>query len=111
MDVSLSFRDNRLGGYCHVTREPGDKRMKDESQFLYRVKQKLNEMGYDFIKKRMWKDGHMVAEEQLYLRERDTRPGRRTLAIWNPGWAIRGAEADFNTRGYVTLEVMDIGSE
>jgi hypothetical protein len=61
----------------------------------------------DWIKKRMWKDGHMVSEMQQYLRTH--KPTGKTdegtplyLCIYNGSWAIRGAEEDWNS-GNVTL--------
>lgn len=101
---------------CIVTKEPTDPRFKTsgwadgESTFLYHVKQQLNKRGYDFIKKRMWKDGHLVDEQQQYLRERKTN-GKRCLAIWNSSWAIEGAEKTFEEMGSVTLTVYDLNSK
>lgn len=61
----------------------------------------------DWIKKRMWKDGHMVSEMQQYLRTR--KPIGKTdegtplyMCLYNGSWAIRGAEEDWNS-GSVTL--------
>jgi len=53
-----------------VKREDGDPDFYSDSILLLHVKRTLNSMGFDFIKKRMWKDGHLVDEEQQYLRER-----------------------------------------
>jgi hypothetical protein len=98
---------------CIVTREAGDPKFygvrnaAGESQLLHAVKHALSQQGYDFIKKRMWKDGHLVDDLQQYLRERKPVRGRM-LAISNPHWAIRGAEVDFN-EGQVALAVDDLG--
>lgn len=99
---------------CRVTREEGDPkfygrlRAAGESRFLYHLKKELNSMGYDFIKKRIQKDGHMVGDEyQQYLRAR--RPERLKeggiYCILNDSYAIRGAEEDFNKLGEVWLKV------
>ena len=94
---------------CVVTREPGDPKFygvrnaAGESRLLYAVKQELNRRGYDLIKKRMHKDGHMVDDMQQYLRSRKLKPG--AIAIYNPSFLIRGAEEDYNHSGTVTLSV------
>ena len=60
-------------------------------------------MGYDLIKKRMWKDGHMVDDRQQYIRARKkTGDPERDIMIWNTFFQIRGANEDFN-RGEVFL--------
>ena len=100
---------------CVVTREPGDPRFSGvrnaagESRLLYHVKRILSGQGWDFIKKRMGKDGHLVSEMQQYLRERVVKPGKRCLAVYNPRWQIEGADAAFRRDGKVTLVVYDIG--
>lgn len=55
----------------------------------------------DWIKKRMWKDGHMVDQMQQYLRTR--RPVGKAedgtklyLCLYNGMWAVNGAETDWN---------------
>lgn len=86
--------------YCIVTREPGDLRMSDESQFLHNVKKALRAAGHDVIKKRMWKDGHMVSDHQQYVRERKGR-----FCVYSGFFALRDASEDFNKDGDVYLEV------
>ena len=100
---------------CIVEREAGDKKFygvrnaAGESAFLHTLKKELNKQGYDFIKKRMWKDGHMMDEIQQYLRERKTVKGRM-LCIFNTFWMIRGANEDFN-EGKVVLGVDNLREE
>jgi hypothetical protein len=106
-----------------VTREKGDKAYyaspsswgDAESAFLYNLKKKLNTLasgevfqaGYNhyrpirWIKKRMWKDGHMKDEQQQYLRtttpicyDGDGNPFYGCL--YNDHWAINGLDTDFN---------------
>ena len=109
MIVTLS--DNR----CVVEQESTDPRYygivnaAGESRLLYAIKQKLNTRGYDFIKKRMWRDGHMVDEMQQYLRERKPNKQGRQLAIFNGLFAIEGADETLNRLGKVTLSVRNIG--
>jgi hypothetical protein len=97
---------------CIVTREPGDPRFsgvakaKGESRLLYHIKNILNAQGYDLIKKRMWKDGHLVDDMQQYLRTRKaTGNPEKDIYIWNGQFAIRGAEEPLNESGTVTLNV------
>jgi len=72
-------------------------RYNTESHLLYHIKKALNAaFGFDFIKKRMWKDGHMVAETQQYLRTRDWE-----YAIYDGKYAIRFAHKEFNQEGSV----------
>lgn len=93
---------------CTVTREPDDPKYygavnaAGESKLLYAIKNQLNQKGLGLIKKRMWKDGHLVDDMQQYLRNRDG-----SIAIFNPRWAIEGAEVDFNN-GQVKLTVVDL---
>lgn len=94
---------------CVVTREEGDPKFygivnaAGESKLLHHIKLKLKEAGHKVIKKRMWRDGHMVDDMQQYIRtEKGYSP---SFAIYNSNWAIRGAEEDFNA-GEVTLAVV-----
>ena len=80
-----------------VVRESGDPKYygdvggKGESLFLYAVKKAMIKLGYDVIKKRMYKDGHLVDDLQQYIRTRDGES-----AWYNDHWAIRGLNDDFN---------------
>lgn len=88
---------------CIVIREPGDPRLKSDSQLLYHVKKALNLQGPDptrWIKKPMWRDGHMVSMCQYYLR---TRTG--DMAIYDPDYAIRSLLTEYNKEGKITLVV------
>lgn len=103
------------GNECIITREQDDPRFKDggfaggnagESRLLYHVKNILNKRGYDLIKKRMWRDGHMVDDLQQYLRTRKpTGDPNKDIYIYNNFWQIRGAEEDFNKDGQVILSI------
>ena len=99
-----------------VEREDGDPKkfrsgwdgMQDaESAFLYWLKKHLNAEPYslDLIKKRMWKDGHMVSEEQQYLRTAKIRKGKPYMMLYNPHWQINGLEADWNEDGKAVLSI------
>ena len=81
-----------IKGYCVVvTREEGDPRFSGvkngagESRLLYHIKNILNAQGYDLIKKRMHKDGHLMDNLQQYLRTRKPsgEPDKDIYIGWN----------------------------
>jgi len=76
---------------CTVIREPGDKKIYNESQLLHHVKLELIKQGYDVIKKLMWKDGHMVSDTCHYIRSMNGN-----IIIWDSQYAIRNAATDYN---------------
>ena len=86
---------------CVVTRQKGDPKYHGpvngagESRLLHAIKKALNAQGDDFIKKRMWKDGHIVDDLQQYLRMKSPVKGK-LLAIYNDQWAVTGANDLFN---------------
>lgn len=109
---------------CIVEKEEGDPHFSGihnaagESRLLYHLKLHLNTLTdasgqhYDFIKKRMWRDGHLVDDMQQYLRERNTRrKDGRCLAVYNSFWQIEGADSFLNRHGKVTFRVEDIGED
>ncbi len=88
-----------------------------ESQFFHWIKKVLKKGHPDipeyfprnFIKKRMWKDGHMVDCMQQYLRT--NKPVVKTgqgdklyICLYNPNWSISGAEKNWN-EGEVSLRM------
>ena len=108
MIVKLDFKNH----VCTVTRENGDPRFHSsgwaqaESTFLYHVLQEVKKQGYDVIKKRMWKDGHLVDDTQQYIRTR--KWGRvdsqsNEFAIYNSEYDIYDACEEFNTSGEIRL--------
>ena len=95
---------------CIVTREEGDPKFygvangAGESTLLHHVKKKLNDQGYSLIKKRMYKDGHLVDDMQQYLRtQKPSGDPDKDIYIYNNQWAINGAEEAFNKQGKVEL--------
>jgi hypothetical protein len=100
MKVKLS------GSVCRVEREPNDPRFRSESQLLHRIKIALNKQGFDLIKKRMWKDGHLVSEHVQYLRAKS--PKSPCLAIWNERYQIEDAGERFNTVGKIELQAVQL---
>jgi hypothetical protein len=112
--VNVKIHENS----CYVEREPGDPRMKPvgwshypngycngpESMLLYHVKQELQKQGLDVIKKRMWKDGHLVDEHVQYVRTRNVN-AEHGIMVWNGNHQIYDAGDEFNEQGHVTLHV------
>ena len=90
--------------YCTIWRDPNEQRVGDESQLLYQLKLMLNQRGYDFVKKLMWKDGHLVSDTQHYLRRRRPKPGR-IRAIYDHLYAVRNSAQDYNNWQRVTFSV------
>ena len=97
--------------YILVFREKGDKayygvkNAAGESALFYAIKKQLNAQGYDLIKKRMYKDGHLVDDIQQYLRTR--KPSGefdKDIFISNSQWCIEGAEIAYN-QGCVRLQL------
>lgn len=75
-----------------------------ESKLLHAIKKELNKQGYDLIKKRMAKDGHLVDDMQQYLRTRKKGAGIADIYIYSGFWAIEGANERFN-RGEVVFNL------
>lgn len=113
MKVELRERE------CVVTREKGDPKMRPggwneprtggystgpESQLLHAVKKALIEQGHDVIKKRMWKDGHLVDEYVQYVRTRNVKADHGIM-VWNGNHQIYDAGERYNEDGTVTLHV------
>lgn len=100
MKIVLNFGKGR----CFVTREDSDPRFSNggyadaESTLLYHVKKELVKMGYDVIKKRMWKDGNMVDDSQQYVRSRNLKDPT-AFAVYNDCYATSNAGLDFNKNG------------
>lgn len=96
MIVNFSLTDHKI----EVIKEKGDKRYSrgyalPESGFLYDVMQALKKQGYDVIKKRMAKDGHMMDDLQQYIRTRKTS-GNDSFCIYNCMWATYDLGEEYN---------------
>ncbi len=88
-----------------VSRDEGDKRIKNESHLLFILKQNLNKLEKTkLIKKPMWKDGHMVAETQHYLR--GSLNGKK-VAIYDNMYAIRDSAKDYNNFNFVEFAILE----
>jgi hypothetical protein len=97
---------------CIVIKEPSDPYFSGivnaagESRLLYHIKNILNKRGYDLIKKRMYKDGHLMSDMQQYLRARKSSGDPlKDIYIYNTNWSVEGAEVPFNNTGQVILHV------
>mgnify|MGYP001031285476 CR=1 FL=1 len=106
---------------CYVHREPGAPVLRPnrsrsswsppgwcaaESRLLHNVQKILDRRGYDLIKKRMWKDGHMFGSEHTqYLRSRNLR-AIPSLYIHHADYAVEVAAESFNVLGRVVLDVV-----
>lgn len=84
--LKIQKEETDIKRYKHGYAEP-------ESGFLYDVLQILKSQGYDVIKKRMWKDGHLMDETQQYIRTRNLKTG---FMIFNGNYAIYDAGTEFN---------------
>ena len=94
----------RHGNRILITRDQGDKRVKDESDLLYRLRNFLIANGEDVIKREMSKDGHLVSDGVYYIRSRHHgRPG--TYYIYDPNYAVRDLAQEYNDTGVVDLAI------
>ena len=87
--------------HCIITREEGDPKIYSESLLLYKIKQELIRQGHDVIKKRMWKDGHLMGDDKLqYIRSRNLskkfQDSHDFIMVYDGDWAIRAMETDYN---------------
>lgn len=108
------------GSSCYAYREPGDpvfrpNRSKSswsppgwygaESRLLYNVMKILNARGYDLLKKRVWRDGHMFGtEHSQYLRSRNIKKAP-SLYVYHANAALEVAAESYNVLGRVELDV------
>lgn len=74
---------------------------KDDSRFLYHVKKALIRLGYDCIKKRAWRDGHLVDDYMQYIRDRKKR-----WFVYDPGRDARSIAEIFDRDGKATLFIV-----
>jgi len=121
--MKIQFSGNNIT----VVREKNDPRFygakeaKGESNFFFWLKKQFALLRSDlpanfpsqWIKKRAWKDGHMLDEMQQYLRSRkpiSKRDGvEYYLCIYNGMWAIQGADYYWNQGSVrLTMEVITI---
>lgn len=97
---------SRIGKRVIVTRDPGDPRISNESNLWYKIRNVLLKKGEDVIKKRMWKDGHMVDDNIFWVRSRKYKPG--SYGIYDPDYAVRNMMEEYNYEGRVTLSIISL---
>ena len=83
-------------------REQNEKKIYSESLLYYRIKQILNDAGYDVIKKCPAKDGHMISAP-YYIRDRKHR-----FALLDDYYAIRFLTEPFNDGSEIRLTFNDL---
>jgi hypothetical protein len=101
------MRLNFVGTCLQVQRQTGDPPARNESHLLYQIQQQLNDEGDHWQKRLMWKDGHMVADSQHYLKmAKRHRLKDYPLYIYDCAYAIRNSAQDYNNYGEVILTVV-----
>lgn len=109
-----------VGDSCYVYREPGDPVFRPnrssswsppgwyaaESRLLYNVQKILNRRGYDLLKMRMWRDGHMFGgDHSQYLRSRNLKQVP-SIYIYHADYALKVAAEFYNVLGRARLDVV-----
>lgn len=61
-----------------------------------------------WVKKKMWKDGHLTADHCYYVREQRHKGMTRMLAVHDESYAIRDLCVQLRTEGTVYLTVTDL---
>ncbi len=96
-------------GYITLHRDASDPRFhgmrfaRGEHSLMRFVAKWLNARGFQLIKKRAQKDGHMIGDQyQPYLRCRKPRRAVPHIYVWSGFYALHGANQDWNG-GRVTL--------
>ena len=96
--MKLKFNNNEL-----VIERTDNKKFYNESNLLHQVKKHLIKMGYDVIKKRMYKDGHLMGDDETqYIRDRNWK-----FAIYDSqcDGRCRLLHEEYNQDGTITLAV------
>ena len=107
MKIHISLNKHSFG-FISVTREESDPKVYSESLLLYRLKLALNKKSFDLIKKRMWKDGHMMGGDDMqYLRSRN-RKAKPGYQIFDGRYALRLTTEDFNNFEEVKYDVVPL---
>ena len=78
-----------------------------DSLMWHKIKTRLNADGMDFIKKRMWKDGHLVDEIQQYIRERNKKNGEM-LCCYHDKWSVYNAVDRLNEDRAIVLPLVNL---
>ena len=109
--MKVKFRLGQEGGSITVTREKSDRKYyghvhaSGEHSLFRCIAKYLNARGFNLIKIRAQKDGHMLGDEyQPYLRPPKRGKKPCLIYIYSGFYALRGANEDWN-HGEVDLMV------
>jgi hypothetical protein len=92
---------------CVVTTDGLSKeRFYTDSTLLHHIKKALIAQGHDVIKKRMWRDGHMVDDTQQYIRARDG-----SWCVYDEHYQTRQICKDLDLKGIVHLRRINLGPD
>lgn len=88
-------------GNITITREENEPKLYKESTFYRHLARTINQKYQtDMIPKRMWKDGHMVDNNQFYLVDR-----KREYGFFQDDWSLYEINQDyFNKNVPITLK-------
>ena len=79
-----------------------------EHSLLFKLKKILNEAGFDLIKKRMSKDGHMVGQDATpYLRAKGHKKDSPHICIYDGNSELRNSAEEYNDGKEVTFMIED----
>jgi len=87
MWIEFNFQENS----AIIRKEPNDEKVYCDSVLFYKIKIALQKIGFDCIKRLMWKDGHLVDEREHYIIDRKSK-----WFMWNPNYQVRSAYEDYN---------------
>jgi hypothetical protein len=106
MKIEMTRLPNSTTGFLTAKATLGDKKIYSESTLMHHIKQELIKQGHDVIKKRMWKDGHLVDDTIQYIRSRKLKPEPDSIAVHDHLYVIRNLAEDYRTYGEVNLQVL-----
>jgi len=110
MMYMTDIREGSMSGIVSTIRvssgKKKDPRVRNESHLLYVLMRMMQGAPgpfgpMDLVKKLMWKDGHMVADTQHYIRDREGR-----FAIFDDQYSVRDSAKDFNAGKTVDFAMM-----
>ena len=84
-----------LNTHTLIAEREESEKIYSESLLLHKIKVALIEQGHDVIKKRMWKDGHMVGGDDMqYIRSR-----KGDWCVYDTQYALRLSTEPYNKPG------------
>jgi hypothetical protein len=85
-----------------ITASDDKEKYRTETAFFYALKLAMQANGLDVVKKRMWKDGHMTDNYNLYIRDRKWK-----YCVVDPQHCVRAIYTEFNENRSVTMMYVD----